>query len=339
MKAETVRALVYDRWPEGAVASTAQLAAAGLDDRVVTAAVKSGALLRVRRGAYVLAAHWNTIKPWDRDQLRIMAHFESTSGRARYSHASAARLHGCHVWNAGSLVHVTTQYSNSRASAGQDVQTHRLPLTEEELASLWTPDGREILTTSIERTVLDCARTLPLDKAAVIGDHALRKGASLATMRRLLEKSHVTRGGRRASDLLQVLDARSESAGETRTRLLLCSFGLATFKPQVEIMTTAGLFRADFADAETRVIVEFDGAVKYTDHKPTQEVLLAERWRENALVEAGWRVFRLHWNHLDRPGELRARLTAFLGQPGTPKRPLPAGTALGSTVRVGRGRF
>ena len=63
---------------------------------------------------------------------------------------------------------------------------------------------------------------------------------------------------------------------------------------------------------------------KYTDHKPTQEVLLAERWREYALVEAGWRVFRLHWNHLDRPGELRARLVAFLGQPGTHKRPLPA---------------
>jgi very-short-patch-repair endonuclease len=189
---------------------------------------------------------------------------------------------------------------------------------------LWTPDGREILTTAIERTVLDCARILPIDKAAIIGDHALRKGAAMPTMRRLLDESPVTRGGRRAADLLDVLDARSESAGETRTRLLLSSFGMDTFAPQVVIMTTAGPFRADFADAEARVIIEFDGAVKYTDFKPTQEVLLAERWRENALVEAGWRVFRLKWNHLDRPGELRSRLVAFLGYPATQKRPWPA---------------
>ncbi|WP_457950921.1 hypothetical protein ACTAQI_10615 [Pseudarthrobacter sp. alpha12b] len=324
VKPDDVRALVDGRWPDGAVASTQQLAAAGLDDRVVTAAVMSGAVLRLRRGAYIRSAQWNAIKPWDRDQLRIMAHFESTSGQARYTHVSAARLHGCQVWNAGSLVHVTTQYSNSKASAGRDVRTHRLPLPENECTSLWTPDGRGILATTIERAVLDCARILPLDKAAVIGDHALRKGASMDTMRRLLDESCVARGGRRAAALLDVLDGRSESAGETRTRLLLCSFGLDTFMPQVEIMTIAGLFRADFAEVGTRVIIEFDGAVKYTDFNPTREVLLAERWRENALVEAGWRVFRLQWNHLERPGELRARLVAFLGYPGTQKRPWPA---------------
>lgn len=321
MKPEKVRALVEGRWPERAVASTSELAAAGLEDRVVTAAVKCGTLLRLRRGAYVRSAQWHILKPWDQDQLRIMAHFASTGGGARYSHVSAARLHGCHVWDSGSLVHVTTQYSNSRASAGTDVRTHRLPLSNSEAVSLWTPDGREILTTAIERTVLDCARILPLHKAAVIGDHALHKGASLALMRQLLADSPVTRGGRRASDLLEVLDARSESPGETRTRLLLRSFGLHTFQPQVGIMTTGGLFRADFADLEARAIIEFDGTAKYTDYRPTQDVLLAERWRENALAEAGWRVFRLQWKHLERPGELRHRLFAFLDMQ---KRPRPA---------------
>ncbi|MEE9094899.1 type IV toxin-antitoxin system AbiEi family antitoxin domain-containing protein [Pseudarthrobacter phenanthrenivorans] len=321
MRSVAARALVYDRWPEGAVASTRQLAAAGLEDRVVTAAVRSGDLLRLRRGAYVRSAQWNALKPWDRDQLRVMAHFESTGGGARYSHVSAAVLHGCPVWGSGSLVHVTTQYSNSRSSAGNDVRAHRFPLTGSELASLWTPDGREILTTSMERTVLDCARILPLDKAAIIGDRALRKGASVASMRRLLDESPTVRGGRRAADLLNVLDARSESAGETRTRLLLRSFGLGAFQPQVEIMTSRGLFRADFADPESRVIVEFDGDAKYTDYKPTRDVLLAERRRENALQELGWAVFRINWQQLDRPGELRYRLVAFLD---TQKRPRPA---------------
>lgn len=325
MNSNAVRALVDDRWPDRVVASTHQLAAAGLDDRVVTAAVTSGGLLRLRRGAYVRSAHWNALKPWDRDRLRVMAHFESTGGASRYSHVSSALLHCCPVWAGGSLVHVTTQYSNSRSSAGNDVRAHRFPLTGSELASLWTPDGREILTTSMERTVLDCARILPLDKAAVIGDYALRKGASIDTMRHLLDESPTVRGGRRATDLLNVLDARSESAGETRTRLLLRSFGWGMFEPQVEIPTREGLFRADFADPEAQVIIEFDGAAKYTDYKPAADVLLAERRRENALQELGWAIFRIHWKHLDRPGELRQRLHAFLaGHPGTQKRPRPA---------------
>lgn len=325
MKPDTLRALIHDRWPEGSVASTRQLAAAGLDDRVVTAGVKYGALLRLRRGAYVRSAQWNTTKPWDRDRLRIMAHFESTRGAARYSHVSAAMLHGCPTWDTGALVHVTTQYSNSRASAGKDVRTHRFPLMESELASLWTPDGRGILTTSMERTVLDCARILPLDKAAVIGDHALRKGASIEAMRQLLNDSPVVRGGRRAWDLLAVLDARSESPGETRSRLMLHSLGLRMFEPQVGIATREGLFRADFADPGALVIIEFDGAAKYTDYKPAADVLLAERRRKNALQELGWAVFRINWQQLNRPGELRQRLYTFLARHArTQKRPLPA---------------
>lgn len=305
--------------------STGQLAEAGLESRMVAAAVKAGVILRLRRGAYVRGSYWCTLKPWNQDRLMIMAHYESTGGLARYTHVSAAMLHGCDVWNTGSTVHVTTQYSNSRTSAGVDVRTHRLPLAAGDLATLWRPDGRGILTTGLERTVLDCAWILPRAKAAVIGDHALRKGASLEGMRRLLDDSTVKRGSRRAAELLDVLDARSESAGETRTRLLLYSFGLDRCTPQIEIPTPEGLFRADFADAEAKVVIEFDGAAKYFDFNPTDGVLVAERLRETALTEAGWRVFRLRWKHLDRPEELRRRLLEFLGQhPGTQKRPRPA---------------
>ncbi|SLK01075.1 type IV toxin-antitoxin system AbiEi family antitoxin domain-containing protein [Arthrobacter sp. P2b] len=322
MEPKKLKALIDERWPGTAVASTLQLARAGIDERVMTAGVRSGMLLRLRRGAYVQRAYWNTLKPWDRDRLLITAHYESTGGQARYSHISAARLHSCYLWNAGPMVHVTTQYANSPGSAGSDVKAHRLPLTDRELTTIRTPDGRDMLTTSLERTVLDCARILPLDQAAVIGDHALRKGASVHAMHRLLSETPAKRGSRRALDLLNVLDGRSESAGETRTRLMLHSFGLQTFTPQVEVPTSEGLFRADFADPESRVIIEFDGTAKYTDYKPAEEVLLAERRRENALVETGWRVLRLHWKHLDRPRELNERLITFLDRtPGMQKRP------------------
>ncbi|MFD5276517.1 hypothetical protein ACFWIX_03035 [Pseudarthrobacter sp. NPDC058362] len=321
MNSQKIQAVVDGRWPQVDVASTRHLAAAGLESRLVKKATDDGALLRLRRGAYVRRGYWDSLKPWDQDLLRVLAHFESTGGDSRYSHISAARLHRCNVWEVGPLIHVTTGYSNSRASAGKDVRTHRLPLADHELASVRTTDGREVLTTSLERTVLDCARILPLDRAAVIGDHALRKGASLERMRQLLDESPTKRGSRRAADLLEVIDGRSESAGETRTRLLLRSFGLDSFIPQVEIPTGQGLFRADFADLQARVIIEFDGRAKYSDYKPAEEALLSERWRETALQELGWSVFRIKWPQLDRPGELRRRLFAFLA---TQKRPWPA---------------
>ena len=312
MNGDKLRVLLDAKWPAFTVASKQQLGAAGLDERVLTAAVRSGILLRLRRGAYVRSTDWKATEPWTRDALKIQAHFLSTGGVARYSHVSAARLHDCHVWDVGPLVHVTTDYANSGKSAGRDVRTHRMVLAPQDLTTLWSPDGREILTTGIERTVLDCARILPLEQAAVIGDHAVRKGAGLESMRKLLEQSPVKRGSRRAQDLLAVLDGRSESVGETRTRLLLRSFGLNMFIPQFEIPTPTGHFRADFADPDSRVVIEFDGSGKYTNYKPTDEVLLAERRRENALIEDGWLVLRLEWKHLAHPAEVRRRLGAMM---------------------------
>ena len=311
MNSDKIQVLVDARWPAFPVASTRQLAAAGLEERVLTAAVRGGVLLRLRRGAYVRSAYWQGAEPWTKDALQIQAHFESTGGRSRYSHVSAARLHECHVWDVGPQIHVTMDYANSLKSAGNDVRTHRAALAPSELTALWTQDGREILTTSLERTVLDCARILTLEQAAVIGDHALRKGARINSMRQLLVQCPAKRGSRRALDLLDVLDGRSESVGETRTRLLLRSFGMQSFIPQVQIPTRNGLFRADFADPATKIVIEFDGNGKYTDYKPTDEVLLAKRRRENALVDVGWLVLRLEWKHLAQPAELKRRLLAM----------------------------
>ncbi|MFC9350701.1 hypothetical protein [Arthrobacter sp. NPDC057013] len=189
------------------------------------------------------------------------------------------------------------------------MKTHLFALDDSEIGTLQLADGREIYV-SLERTVLDCARLLRLNEAAVIGDHALPNGADLPGMRQMLEQSSIKRGSRRALTLLDALDARSESAGETRTRLLRREVGIDGFEPQYELRTPAGLFRADFADPSRRVIIEFDGQGKYSDFVPTDEVLLAERVRENALTEEGWIFVRLQWPHLASPADVKRRVLA-----------------------------
>lgn len=91
-----------------------------------------------------------------------------------------------------------------------------------------------------------------------------------------------------------------------------------------ELPTRSGLFRADFADPERRIVIEFDGKAKYRDYGPTHQVLLAERSRENALLEAGWIFLRVEWQQLDAPVQLRRRLMATMARAEMRRRPRPA---------------
>ncbi|HEV7166922.1 MAG TPA: hypothetical protein VGN49_03035 [Micrococcaceae bacterium] len=314
MKPQDLHLLIGSRWPgPDLIAATDGLRAAGLDDRVLTAGVRAGSILRLRRGAYIKAADWFGAKPWEQDKLRVQAHYLSTGSRAVYSHVSAARLHDCWVWLGGTVVHVTVPFATGRPSHGPDVFPHHLALEPADVVHLKTKDGRPIRVTSLTRTVLDCARVLELPKAVIIGDHALRKGLTIEGLAAALDSDPVKRGSRRAQRVLESLDGRSESAGETRTRLLLRGLNIPQPELQLPIPTVRGVFRADFGWRERKLILEFDGKYKYFDFRPTEDVLFEERRREKALMELGWRFIRLEWADLARPYEVQGRVAAALG--------------------------
>ncbi|WP_422934013.1 hypothetical protein [Sinomonas sp. P47F7] len=298
------------RWPGSRIASAGQLRMAGLDHRMLTAAVRGGFLVRVRRGVYVRRELWKQLAPWDRDRLRIEAHVIATGGTSVYSHVSSARLLGCSTWNSGEEVHVTVPYSVSRSSHSPDVVPHRFGLPDEDVLEVPVGHGLVARTTTIDRTVADCARTLDVERAAVVGDHALRLGASPDGIRAASERTGAVRGGARVERLLGLLDRRSESPGETRTRLALLAAGLPAPVLQLEIPTAAGLFRADFAWPDVLVILEFDGEAKYFDYRPTDAALLEERRRESALMSDGWTVVRARWADLAVPGAIAAKVVA-----------------------------
>ncbi|MCD4853100.1 endonuclease domain-containing protein [Arthrobacter sp. AK01] len=315
MNPRKLDALITAHWPETSVASTPELLGSGLGDRVLTAGVRSGRLLRLRRGAYVRAADWRRRKPWDQELLRIQAHHCSNpAGQAVYSHVSAARLHGFSDWEGGPHVHVTTPFSPAQASSGADVIAHGGQLERSEISETRTPWGSSAKATSLERTVVDCARTLDFEKAVVIADQALRRGADPRILQDYLDTGRITRGARRLRRVLAAMDKRSESTGETRTRLLLAKLGIPAAGLQLDVATPIGRFRGDFGWSEQKVILEFDGRAKYFEFAPTDEVIFEERRREKALEAMGWQIVRIEWDHLSRPWEVEQRLKLALGR-------------------------
>lgn len=117
--------------------------------------------------------------------------------------------------------------------------------------------------------------------------------------------------------MIALADARSESVAETLTRLVLVQNNLKGFVPQYQVILGGERFRVDFAWEQEKLILEFDGELKYSGRygEPT-EVIRAERRREKALTNAGWRVIRVNWPMVTRDpdalvalvrGELAAR--------------------------------
>jgi hypothetical protein len=124
------------------------------------------------------------------------------------------------------------------------------------------------------------------------------------------------RGLIRARAAIPWLDARHESPGETITAYVLRALGY-DLEPQFEPGTRGSggaPERADFRIKGTRVLVEFDGRIKYAADSPeqAQALLFAEKRREDGFRRLGYEVVRLTWADLYRPNEVRARIEAAL---------------------------
>jgi hypothetical protein len=269
-------------------------------------------LVRVRRGAYVTESRPDLAID-ERHRRLVMATMPQLREGAILSHGSAAVLHGLPVWpEAVERVHVTRnrQGNGTRRSI---VQVHGTPLDPREVTTI---DGVPV--SSLTRTVLDLARTLPMDQAVAAGDRALALGLAeeeLGTGLLAMERWPGVRSARRA---LAFLDVRSESVGESVSRVRLMEEGLPAPVPQREVFGPDGrlIARVDFCWDEQKTIGEFDGKIKYGRLlKPGQrieDVIFDEKVREDALRDLGWQIVRWLWRDLYRRGVLRERvLRAF----------------------------
>lgn len=146
----------------------------------------------------------------------------------------------------------------------------------------------------------------------VPADDALRRGmvtaVELAAAVDSLGRRHGAAGVRAVRDWCE---PRHESPGETLVAHLLRLAGHG-LEPQFVVpgtgqWTPAGRgYRADFRLSGTRVLVEFDGRVKYED----RQVLWEEKLREDRIRSLGWVVVRVTMADLRDPAAVRARVDA-----------------------------
>jgi very-short-patch-repair endonuclease len=137
---------------------------------------------------------------------------------------------------------------------------------------------------------------------------AARHGNGSADLRTWLGRLSRHRDVTQARQAVRLADARSESVGESRARLLLNALGFWP-TPQIEIRDQDGrpLGRVDFLLENERVIIEFDGLMKYADANGRQ-ALAAEKSREDRLRALGHEFVRLTWADLSRPPTIERML-------------------------------
>lgn len=161
--------------------------------------------------------------------------------------------------------------------------------------------------------LLETAASGHVEGGVVAADAALsRGGCSVEDLRRLLDAAPPWSGRGRAAAMVRLVDPRSESVGESRLRLLMVGRGLS-LRSQVRVVDNRSVVaRVDFLVGD-RVVVEFDGAVKYAGDA-SGRTLFDEKRREDRLRELGFEVVRVTWSDLDHPERVLARIGAALSR-------------------------
>ena len=116
------------------------------------------------------------------------------------------------------------------------------------------------------------------------------------------------------------MDGRSESVGESRSRVLIHRLGFPAPDLQRVIVDEQGrrIGRVDFLFENESTIGEFDGLGKYRREdqrkgESAEEVVIREKLREDELRSTGKAVARWTWEHLDTPDEIALRLRRAFG--------------------------
>lgn len=275
---------------------------------------RRGDLRRVRRGAYS-APSTQEVATLDTHREMIFATVPQLRANAVVSHASAAVLHGLPIPDARlTKVHVTRPRVGGGGKQRSLVTLHSSRLEGPDLSEI---DG--IPVTSLARTVFDLSRSLPFDEAVPAGDRALAIGMAVDLLTEMLDRGKHWGGIRPAHRVAGFIDGRSESVGESLSRIRCFRMGIPTPEPQLKIIDDGTVVAScDLGWEEHRTVGEFDGMIKYgrllQPGERVEDVIFREKRREDLIRDLGWRVVRWIWSELFRFEVVRDRLDRAFGR-------------------------
>ena len=287
----------------GGVLSSHVIAQLAIGGREVEACVRDGSLQRVRNGAFVLGEALAEANPTEGYRLRVAAVLlgraapskqKRPEGVVRASHHAGVAVHGLPLFGCDLGV-IDLDAKVVHGSRRGMVRVH----AEHKGDVIAQVQG--VLASSVATCLVQTAAASGVTAGVVAMDTALHE--DLVTREAVKERAAAMdlRYGARAVDLmLEFADPACESPGESRTRLILRSLGLV-FVAQAEIRVAGFHARVDFLIG--RVIVEFDGAVKYAGASGREE-LMREKRREDELRRLGYEIVRLTWADLADPARV-----------------------------------
>lgn len=289
----------------------------GYTDKLIRSRVRAGDWVRVRHGAYCFADRWASLTPEQRHLVLARAVLRTTPGPVALSHTTALVAHGVAVWGATlDRVHVT-RLDSGAGRIERDVVHHVGRVTGAEVVGV---DGMPVIRPA--RAVVESASILRTEWGLVSADSALhlRRCSPEEVHAAFVACSHWP-GSQKIHVVLNRMDGRHESPGETRSDYLFWRQGLPRPVPQWKIFDHNGLLyaRLDFAWPELGVWGEFDGRVKYLgllrEGQQPHDAVLEEKRREDTVRElTSWLCGRIVNADLASPQQTAQRFRMLFGQ-------------------------
>lgn len=278
------------------IATAAEYARAGHSKSEIRGLIERGLIVPVSRGVYAKsgpAAQIAALKDGER-MLRLAAAVAALGPGAVGSHQDAALVHGLTL-----LDRPATGYLSVSRSTKAAVRSSRRSGVRERVT--WLPRDQVVIAgrvpvTTVPRTVIELARTIPFRAGVVVADSALGLDkTSKDELGAVIKLCGRWPGIERARQVVAFADGKSESALESIARVAFAEGGLPPPRLQAWLGDRYDVIgRADFYWPEFRTVAEADGAIKYADPEQAQLQL-----RRDALLRAaGYEIVHFTWRDI-----------------------------------------
>lgn len=160
--------------------------------------------------------------------------------------------------------------------------------------------------------VVDMLRFLDVDAAMALGHRAMQTGVvSVTGLQQALVDLRGRGSMRQLRDIIAALATGSHSQAEQRLIRLLSDAAIVGWLANLRVRIGRTNVVVDVAFPAAMLAVEVDGRAWHSDAR----TFVADRRRQNLLVNAGWTVLRYTWADLtDRPGSVLAEIRSALSR-------------------------